>query len=215
MKTICTSALAPICLLFSAASIAQAPTPAASADQSDASGARHVRFVSFEAVKKSPGLQLTWRVHEEDKIKYYEIQRSADGVSFQTIGTVAATNEGEYSFSDTKPLAGKLFYRIKSLDIDDSYGYSTVIGVSGGKSAVVFKAFPSLVQNQVTVQHDGASATTRILVNSEDGRVVRNITPSRGSQQTSIDLSSAQPGLYIVWYQNGTGGVETVKIIKQ
>jgi hypothetical protein len=215
MKTLCTSTLAFICLLISASSIAQSPAPATASDISQSNGPRMVRFVGFEVVKKSAGLQLTWRVHEEDKIRSYEIQRSSNGVSFETIGTVAATNAGDYSFTDAKPLSAKLFYRIKSLDIDNSYGYSTVIGVNAGKSSVVFKAFPSLVQAQFTVQHDAATVSTRIVVNAEDGRVVRNIIPSRGAQQTSIDISSAKPGLYLVWYQNGSGAIETLKIVKQ
>jgi hypothetical protein len=185
------------------------------ASPSQANGALPVRFVAFEALKKSTGLELTWTIHEEDKLKSYEIQRSSDGVVFQGIGTVAASNAGAYSFTDPGPLAGKSYYRIKSLDIDTRYGYSTVISVNGGKANVVFKVFPSIVQEQFTVQHDAATAATRIVVNTEDGRIVQNIIPSRGSQQTLIDLSSARPGLYLVRFEEGNGAVETLKIIKQ
>jgi hypothetical protein len=207
MKTLCTSGLAFAFLLIAVSTVAQT--------SASGSGLVRVRFVGFEAVKKPAALQLTWRVHEEDKLKSYEIQRGSDGADFESIGTIAATNAGEYSFTDPRPLSGKSYYRIKSNDIDKRFGYSSVLSVNAGKSTIVFKAFPSVVQEQFTVQHDAATAATRIVVNSEDGRLVENIIPSPGCQQTLVDLSSAKPGLYFVRLQNGTSAVETLKVVKQ
>jgi hypothetical protein len=207
MKTLCTSGFAFAFLLIAVSTVAQT--------SASGSGLVRVRFVGFEAVKKTAALQLTWRVHEEDKLKSYEIQRGSDGAGFESIGTIAATNAGEYSFTDSRPLSGKSYYRIKSNDIDKRFGYSSVLSVSAGKSAIVFKAFPSVVQEQFTVQHDAATAATRIVVNSEDGRLVENIIPSPGCQQTLVDLSSAKPGLYLVRLENGTSAVETLKVVKQ
>jgi hypothetical protein len=41
------------------------------------------------------------------------------------------------------------------------------------------------------------------------------MVPNSGSQQTLVDLSTAKPGLYLVRFENGTGGAETLKVIKQ
>jgi hypothetical protein len=39
--------------------------------------------------------------------------------------------------------------------------------------------------------------------------------PVAGSQQTTVDLSAARAGLYILRFESGTGAVETLKVMKQ
>jgi hypothetical protein len=174
-----------------------------------------VRFVSFSSKKETAGMLLTWKVHEEDRLLRYEVERSANGVQFEKIGIVPAKAQEAYSFLDQQPLSGKCFYRIKGVDIDLKYGYSTVLGLNGAASGVVFKAFPTLVQNQMTVQHDAATAESRILISNQDGRLVKNIVPLKGSVETRIDLTTLGKGIYWLKFQDANGNIETVKFMKQ
>jgi hypothetical protein len=47
-----------------------------------------------------------------------------------------------------------------------------------------------------------------------DGRVVKVQLPAAGAQQTKVDLSNAQTGLYIIRYENGQGGIQSIKVAK-
>lgn len=116
---------------------------------------------------------------------------------------------------DAQFSASRVFYRIKSVDLDGKYSYSPVVSLNAGNASIVLKAFPMPAQNQITLQHPAATATTRITLNTEDGRMVKSILPSNGTLQTMIDLSSVKSGLYLVRFENGNGEVETMKIIKQ
>jgi hypothetical protein len=49
-----------------------------------------VRFVAFSSKKEATGMRLTWRVHEEDKLLRYEIERSTNGTKFEKIAIVTA-----------------------------------------------------------------------------------------------------------------------------
>ncbi|MGZ8536987.1 MAG: T9SS type A sorting domain-containing protein [Flavisolibacter sp.] len=174
-----------------------------------------VRFVGFSSKKENAGMLLTWKVHEEDKLLRYEIERSTNGTQFEKIGIVPAKAQEVYTYMDQQPLSGKYFYRIKGVDVDSKFGYSTVLSLNGATSAVVFKVFPTLVQNQLTVQHDAATADSRILISRQDGQLVKNITPTKGAVETRIETASLSKGMYVLKFVNANGNIETMKFMKQ
>jgi hypothetical protein len=172
-----------------------------------------VRFSSFIAKTISGGVSLTWNVEAEENLSGYEIERSNDGRSFSKIGFVAASAQRSYSYTDNRPLVSG-FYRIKSVDVDGKFMYSTTVSLRGGKSVVLLKAFMS-GQNTLTIQHDAAVSGSRISISSADGRLIKSLAPFAGAQQTVTDLSSAKAGLYLVRFDNGIGETETLKVVKQ
>jgi hypothetical protein len=173
-----------------------------------------VHFSSFNANAAANGIALAWNVGTEENLQGYEVEKSNDGRNFVKIGFVAASSQGSYSYTDRTP-ATAAYYRIKSVDIDGKFAYSTVASFKGGKSSIVLKAFPMPVQRGLTIQHSTASNNSKISISSEDGRIIKNIIPTVGSQQTDIDLSTAKAGLYLVRFDNGNGESETLKVIKQ
>ena len=122
--------------------------------------------------------------------------------------------QSSYSFVDPKP-SSISYYRIKSVDGDGKYTYSTVTLVKAGKSMIVLKAFPSPFTKNLSVQHATANGSSLISISSEDGRFIKTVVPVTGTQQTDINLSSAAPGLYLIRFTNGNKDVETLKVLKQ
>lgn len=173
-----------------------------------------VKFSSFNAKSVSAGVALTWNVGTEDHVKGYEVERSTDQKNYSAIGFVAASGQGSYNFVDAHPSTVS-YYRIKSVDADGKSVYSTIAIFKNGQSSIVLKAFPTPVRSELTIQHNTASAATRITVSSIDGRLLKSIIPVANSQQTIVDLSAAKAGLYLVRLDNGNGATETLKVIKQ
>jgi hypothetical protein len=173
-----------------------------------------VKFSSFDVKAVAEGAALAWSVGQEASVKGYEVEKSIDQKNFTTIGYVSATTLSFYTFKD--PYQSTLaFYRIKAVDVDGKSAYSTVISLKSGQSSVVLRAFPTPVRKDLTVQHNAATVSTRISISSIDGRLIQSIMPVAGSQQTTVDLSAARAGLYIVRFESGTGAVETLKVMKQ
>jgi hypothetical protein len=106
------------------------------------------------------------------------------------------------------------FYRIRSVDLDSKYIYSSILSLKGDQTDVIMKAFPSPVQSQLTVQHNSASGNSKIDVLSVDGRLVKSVSLAAGSQQTSVDLSSAKAGVYVIRLVNGNS-IQSIKVTKQ
>jgi hypothetical protein len=173
-----------------------------------------VKFSTLDARVANSSVSLKWMVATEENLAGYEIEKGADGRNFSKIGFVNASGESTYSFVDTKP-SSITYYRIKSVDINGRYGYSSIALVKAGKAMIVIKAFPTPFIKNISIQHPTADAGSIITISSADGRVVKSVVPAIGMQQTDIDLSSANAGLYLVHYKNGNGEVETLKILKQ
>jgi len=171
-----------------------------------------VTFVSFEAKTSGDMNRLTWNVGTENNVKGYEVERSLDGRSFSTIGFVAATGAPSYSYTDAKTASA--YYRIKSVDIDGKYGYSVIVAVKSEFAAIRVKVYPMPVLSTTVLEHGAAVEGARIEISAADGRPVKMIMPVAGNVQTTIDLSSAKAGLYLVRYTNNKQ-TETIKLIKQ
>jgi Secretion system C-terminal sorting domain len=179
-----------------------------------AGAALPVKFSTFEVTPSSTSVSLKWMVATEQNLSGYSVEKSADGRNFTNIGFVNAIGDDSYSFVDTKASA-TTYYRIKSVDVDGRFSYSTVAMVKAGKSIIVLKAFPMPVIKTVSIQHGTAAAGSLITISSEDGRMIKSVNPAVGTQQTDIDLSSAKAGLYLVRFTNASGEAETLKIVKQ
>ena len=173
-----------------------------------------VKFQTLNARSINNTVSLQWNVASEENLNGYSVERSNDGRNFSQIAFVNAKGESDYSFVDSKP-ATVSYYRIKSVDVNGRYGYSTVALVKSGSSSIVIKAFPSPVIKNVSIQHPTAIAGNSIVISSADGRVIKTIIPAAGAQQTDVDLSSAKAGLYVVRFNGVNGESETLKILKQ
>lgn len=174
-----------------------------------------VEFISFDTRKADNGVQLTWKVGTEINVDRYEIERSTDGVNFKKIGTVNATQNSSYSFTDLQPINGVSYYRVRNVDIDGAFKYTTVLKYKNGLSEMLFKAFPTTTRGLVTFQHPSVAGNALIIISSLEGRTLRSITPMHGSLSTPIDLSAYSSGTYLLRYQGENGHSETFRIIKK
>ena len=183
---------------------------------SPAGSALPVKISTFEARSVNSSTSLTWNVAAEDNVSGYDVEKSLDGRSFSKIAFVPATGASSYTYVDAKPLEATTYYRVKSVDADGKFSYSTIASLrKGGKSTIVLRAFPMPAIKDITIQHATATRGSLLSISSEDGRVIKSVVPASGTQQTVIDLSSAKAGLYIIRYSNANGEVESLKLIKQ
>jgi hypothetical protein len=175
-----------------------------------------VTFKSLEGKRAGNGTLLTWKVADEINVHEYQVERSTTGNSgFAKIGTVSAKGLLSYNFTDEAPLGGQVYYRVKSLDNDGTFGYSNQISFKNGTSTLVFRVFPTVVSSKTDVQHGTVTGNEVITLTSADGRLVRSLRPATGSLKTTVEMSDLRAGLYILKYRAANGTTETVKLVKQ
>lgn len=92
-----------------------------------------VELVSFTANAVRDEVELNWRTATETNNQGFQIERMAEGGSFEEVGYVAGfgttTEPKLYSFIDSKLQSGKYVYRLKQIDFDGRYEYSNEVSV--------------------------------------------------------------------------------------
>lgn len=175
-----------------------------------------VNFIGLVANKVDNGINVRWDVGDEVNVQEYQLERSTNGVSFSSVGTVTASRKTVYAFTDPSVKGGDVFYRVKSVDVGGATKYSGIIRVRNNNSfSNNIKVYPSPVQNQLTIQHTQLASKASVTISTMDGKVLKVMTPSIGASNTMIDVTSFKSGMYIVKLDHGNGKVETATFVKQ
>jgi len=90
-----------------------------------------VRLVDFTAKSVSAStVQLNWTVTDEVNLQDYQVQRSVNGTSWESIATVNPKNTAglklDYAQLDKQPYAGTSYYRLQMADTKGKITYSTI-----------------------------------------------------------------------------------------
>jgi hypothetical protein len=102
-----------------------------------------IKLISFKVGKVGTSLLLEWATASELNFDYFAIERSSEGKNFSEISRIkghGTTNtRNDYELYDNRPLIGKNYYRLKSVDFDGYTEYFDVVvaDYSGEKSFVV------------------------------------------------------------------------------
>ncbi len=172
-----------------------------------------VNLLSFEAYRTNNTVQLNWSTSSEVGTRSFEVERSADGKNFVTIGTLSAANSPgnhNYSFNDQSPLNGNNVYRLKMIDIDNASTYSEMKAVAFNTTSLLTIS-PNPAKNVVYVKNAPVDATIKLV--DLTGRVLQQITITSTNQ--TIDISKCANGMYVVQIVQNNETIHSVRIIKQ
>ena len=167
-----------------------------------------VGLLSFSASKEAPGLnRLTWTTSDEMDFDRFEIQRSADARSFESIGMVRSLSEQvdgvsilkTYTFTDrnTSPTC---YYRLKMIDMDASFKYSRVISIANApEKSVVGPFYPNPSKGHVLVDvYSVENANWTITTHNVNGKIMHS------------EVRSLQKGLNKITFEKNVQGVNLV-----
>ena len=161
-----------------------------------------VELTSFMAEQRNASVQLRWRTASEQNSERFEVERSRDGRTFQTIGQVAAqgtsTRPNDYTFDDAKYPTGValLYYRLRQVDQDGTANYSPVRTVTLGDVARALRVYPNPAHSQLTVAGVAPGAVVEVF-DATGRRVLRITADENGSKE--LRLPDGLPaGVYLV-----------------
>jgi hypothetical protein len=164
-----------------------------------------VSIVNFNAYKTGSRVNIKWTAANEINVDHYEIERSANGIKFISLGRVNAISHGSsinYSKMDLLPLAGNNFYRIKAIDRNGAFRYTSIalVDMANGKTSMTI--YPNPVQNRmINIQLDNLpKGKYQFLVHNDLGQQVfsTSFVHAGGSLNHSFVLTlNTKPGFYI------------------
>lgn len=165
-------------------------------------GALPVELLSFNATKQSNHSLLTFATASERNNERFEIERSADGRTFQVIGVVKgagdAQTQNNYTFTDEHPLRGINYYRLRQVDVDGASTLSQVVSVTFGKTGNVV-LYPTPANETMNVRFDEAFTTdANWQIVDLTGRILNEGIFAAEQTEFRIPVASLTQGAYIL-----------------
>jgi len=171
-----------------------------------------LKMGDFTAAAKPTGIQLNWETFLEQNTAFFDVEHSTNGSDFIAIGKVNAkgnsTSKQFYTYTDIKAPQGMIYYRLKMVDLDNSYTYSRIIAS--------LDLFPNPVINALQVQlASKQKETAAIFIADASGKKVwsGSIQLTEGNNATSIPVVQLPKGTYYFTFENKEGK-ETKAFIK-
>lgn len=182
-----------------------------------------VEYLSFDGVNLGKENHLNWLTASETNNAFYEIEKMHENqIQFSKIGQVEAagtvTSTQQYQFVDAQPTAGINYYRLKQVDQDGSYSYSSVIAIESNVVIGQATIFPNPTKGIVNYQYESTENDKfQISISNVLGKVLftSNYTISKGINNIALDMTDYPSGMYhvrIIQQQNNTQ--TTHKVIK-
>lgn len=172
-----------------------------------------VSLLYFNAYKEMHTSRLEWQTSNEQNNKGFEIQRSADAERWNAIGFAASANGSasgsKYRYTDDTPLEKVNYYRLKQVDIEGNFSYTSVRSVVFGTSNISLT--PNPVSSELTVS--GLSGVHEILIKNALGELVR--TQRTPGSTVRINMVELPAGIYFVIVKKEDGSTDNYSILKK
>ncbi len=154
-----------------------------------------VTLLSFNVIASAAkqSESINWETASEINTSHFNIQRSEDGSTFYTIGTVKAKGPSTYNFND--PLTTHdsrfttLYYRLEIVDKNNSKTYSEIRSVFLTNNDSRYTISPNPAKDFISIN---AQNIKEVKITDASGRLVIKST------KTNIDISTLQKGVYFL-----------------
>lgn len=165
-----------------------------------------IELLSFDAKTRSEVVDLSWTTATEINNDFFTVERSIDGKIFTSIGKVKgagnSSTKRNYKLTDTKPVNGINYYRLKQTDFDGAYSYSSVVAVNmKDESPLEIISIVNGSDDNPTawIQSDGSSFI-KLEIIDDAGKLIRSFHFQAAGSVTQISLGthSFAKGIYFL-----------------
>jgi hypothetical protein len=165
------------------------------------------------------GVALEWATATEINFDKFILERAGENLSFESIGEIDAKGgvdrKANYQYTDQKPLTGKNYYRLKSIDLDKKYEYSNVVFANWEAIESAISVYPNpITNNTFTIElNDELSSYVSVQMINSIGHKIFQQPISTNKETFSIE-QKLDPGVYFVIVK-GRNFNKTIKVLVQ
>lgn len=179
-----------------------------------ACAAAPVELLFFRGQYEHEEVSLTWQTASEQNNSFFEVEHSPNGKDFKMLGRVTGHGTtmtlSDYKFRHAKPAAGINYYRLKQVDADEKFQYSSIVSVFVQNDDDDVAIFPNPTTGPVWLKGETHGRRTA-RVTDLTGKIVleKNL-----SESSLLDLSDQPNGVYFIEIQKENGKI-LKRIIKE
>lgn len=170
-----------------------------------------MRYAYVEAEATTAGNQIRWAMEDLEMVDQFDIERSADGLNFDIIESIALGAEirqrqEEFVLVDQQPVADKLYYRIRARNLN---GQTLMSRVEEVIAPIPFQVYPNPASNLVWINLPETSLSQDLDIRNVQGQILRKQTLVYGRNRLSLE------GLPDGMLMLRVGTEEVIRLIKQ
>lgn len=176
----------------------------------------------LQGSKQNKSNILTWKItcDNNDNINIL-VERSADNNFFYALKNIYADRlqcQQPFNFTDTAPLYGMNYYRLKITDAQGKITFSAAIAILNKENDFdIVGLFPSLVNNEA-VLHIAApqSAKMNVIIRDITGKTIEKITCNlfAGNNNIIVNATLLGAGVYQITGYTANSQTKTIRFIK-
>lgn len=140
-----------------------------------------IELLSFSAVCNDKKVDIAWVTATETHNDYFTVERTKDGLSFETVSTVDGAGNStqvlEYSVTDHNPYEGLSYYRLMNTGFDGAKYYSALVTSDCFITENGFSIYPN--------PSDGSGALMLDLNFPENQEIVFTVVDMQGKESYS------------------------------
>lgn len=172
-----------------------------------------VKLLSFKTSLAAPGTaQLDWSTATELNNQGFYVEKSTDGIDFESIGFVegnGTTDEQKhYQFYD-QSVNGNSYYRLRQVDFDGQFEFSPIAFVQATEQAAIpqLGIYPNPVVSsfQFTASLEGVFDWALVNTSGQKLFSQQNLTVPQAELQLNEMINRLDAGTYMILMQNGEG----------
>jgi hypothetical protein len=178
---------------------------------------------SFNGAVNNNLVKLNWESAQEQNLDKYIVEKSSDGVNWQTLTTVMATgssNASEYNTVDNNASQVN-YYRLKQVETNGNFAYSQIIRIRKEENEkLALKIYPNPVISNATININSENKlAAHIKIYNQFGMQLQHMQRSliAGSNNIPVQgLSTLPAGTYIIVVEDDKlNRIGTTQFIKQ
>lgn len=162
-----------------------------------------LKLISFYAAKQTNDVTLNLTTENEQDCSHFNIERSTNGINFTSAGALVArnlTSKQQYQYIDANALTvfatvPKLYYRLKMVDIDGSFTYSSVQVVNLQQTSA-FSIYPNPAKDVLHIQLQNNSRNLQLRINDMYGRTLKTWSISNTGTSLQLNIAELSAGYY-------------------
>lgn len=163
-----------------------------------------IQLLNFEVNATAEfSVEIFWTTASEINNSHFVVERSSDGKNWSDLAIIQGMGNSssliQYNYTDTNPFRGLTYYRLKQVDFDGSFSYSTIRTINNFDAAKNVLIYPNPASNQLTIS--GLSITQGDYeIHSSSGRLVTHQTSIISSEKflVDLDISCLPNGIYFL-----------------
>lgn len=163
-----------------------------------------IELLNFKAtLNYTSHVQLNWQTSKEVNNNYFIIQRSKDGLNWDSLTTIKGSGNSSsiitYQAIDNNPNSGISYYRVKQYDFNGLFSYSPIQSVYKSPKREQIQMYPNPAFDQLAVEGEEQEIDGITIYNFVGDEVTKHVEIlGESASIIKIDVSKLIPGMYVV-----------------